>query len=236
MGTITTKCQGCARLTNSKDPLCITCEGQNNYISRPNSLVVDTDIKKEMTMLAKQALNAVYGRRKDMNLFELANNGKAVLRTSDGVEVQVRIEEIEQRHESDSTEMAIGCVALSEPRIKYGDCYRSAYVKHVTAARIKNVIFNDPATIVMWSDGTKTVVKCGENDIFDPEKGLAMAISKKLLGDNKGRYFEEFKKWLPKVEEEKEVSTPGKTFKEAVGNALANLNALEKALGKEAKK
>ena len=44
--------------------------------------------------------------------------------------------------------------------------------------RIKNVIFNDPATIVFWNDGTKTVVKCGKNDTFDPEKGLAMAISK----------------------------------------------------------
>lgn len=50
---------------------------------------------------------------------------------------------------------------------------------------IKNVIFNEPATIVMWSDGTKTVVKCGENDIFDPEKGVAMACMKKLLGTNK---------------------------------------------------
>ena len=44
--------------------------------------------------------------------------------------------------------------------------------------KIKNVIFNDPATIVFWNDGTKTVVKCGKNDTFDPEKGLAMAISK----------------------------------------------------------
>ena len=50
---------------------------------------------------------------------------------------------------------------------------------------IKNVIFNEPATIVMWSDGTKTVVKCGENDIFDPEKGVAMCCMKKLLGTNK---------------------------------------------------
>lgn len=66
---------------------------------------------------------------------------------------------------------------------------------------IKNVIFNPPATIVMWSDGTKTVVKC-ENEDYDPEKGLAMAISKKALG-NKGSYFNEIKKWTdkkPKVE------------------------------------
>lgn len=59
--------------------------------------------------------------------------------------------------------------------------------------KIKNVIFNDPATIVFWGDGTKTVVKC-ENEEFDKEKGLAMAFMKKMLG-NKGRYFNEVKKW-----------------------------------------
>ena len=63
---------------------------------------------------------------------------------------------------------------------------------------IKNVIFNNPATIVFWNDGTKTVVKA-ENEEFDPEKGLAMAISKKFLG-NQGNYYETFKKWLPAKE------------------------------------
>lgn len=61
---------------------------------------------------------------------------------------------------------------------------------------IENVIFNPPATIVLWVDGTKTVVKRGKYDEFDPEKGLAMAICKKFLG-NKGNYYNEFKKWLP---------------------------------------
>ena len=62
---------------------------------------------------------------------------------------------------------------------------------------IKNVIFNDPATIVFWEDGTKTVVKCQNGDEFDPEKGLAMAIAKKAYG-NKGNYCNKMKKWLPK--------------------------------------
>lgn len=66
------------------------------------------------------------------------------------------------------------------------------------AIQIKNVIFNDPATIVLWNDGTKTVVKRGKNDTYDPEKGLAMAISKKTLGNN-GNYYEVFKKWLPNI-------------------------------------
>lgn len=60
---------------------------------------------------------------------------------------------------------------------------------------IKKVIFNDPATIVLWNDNTKTVVKCDEE--FDPEKGLAMAIAKKTLGENKSKYYDIFKKWLP---------------------------------------
>lgn len=64
---------------------------------------------------------------------------------------------------------------------------------------IKNVIFNDPATIVFWEDGTKTVVKCQDGDEFDPEKGLAMAIAKKAYG-NKGNYCNKLKKWLPKEE------------------------------------
>lgn len=69
--------------------------------------------------------------------------------------------------------------------------------RQINMQRIKKVIFNDPATIVFWSDGTKTVVKCGNNDAFDPEKGLAMAISKKFF-DNMGYYYDVFKKWLPK--------------------------------------
>ena len=62
---------------------------------------------------------------------------------------------------------------------------------------LKNVIYNDPATIAFWSDGTKTVVKAQPGDIFDPEKGLAMVIAKKACG-NKGNYYNGFKDWLPK--------------------------------------
>lgn len=61
---------------------------------------------------------------------------------------------------------------------------------------IKKVIFNDPATIIKWTDGTKTVVKCNDGDRYDPEKGMALAIAKKALG-NQGNYYEVFKKWLP---------------------------------------
>lgn len=60
---------------------------------------------------------------------------------------------------------------------------------------IKKVLFRPPATIVFWSDNTKTVVKAEDGDEYDAEKGLAMAISKKTL-DNKGNYYNVFDKWL----------------------------------------
>ena len=46
---------------------------------------------------------------------------------------------------------------------------------------IKKVIFCPPATIVMWADGTKTVVRTHDEE-FSEEHGLAMAIAKKYFG------------------------------------------------------
>lgn len=48
---------------------------------------------------------------------------------------------------------------------------------------IDKVIINNPAMIVFWLDGTKTVVTA-RDEAFDPEKGLAMAFAKKALGNN----------------------------------------------------
>lgn len=79
-------------------------------------------------------------------------------------------------------------------------------MEEMNLPKIKKVIFNNPATIVFWADESKTIVKC-ENEEFDPEKGLSMAISKKALG-NKHDYYNVFKKWLPK--EKKEDKKPTK--------------------------
>ena len=85
---------------------------------------------------------------------------------------------------------------------------------------IEKVIFNNPATIVFWTDGTKTVVKCSENDIYDPEKGFAMAVAKKFLGTNKSHsnYMDVFKKWLPKEEEMSDSYDPFKYFRDSLKN------------------
>lgn len=99
---------------------------------------------------------------------------------------------------------------LDTDRVDYNRMYTSTAelfdfkFKLYDTPSIKNVIFNDPATIVFWSDGTKTIVKAQDGDTFDPEKGLAMAISKKALG-NKGNYCEIFKKWLPEKEVDEDM-------------------------------
>ena len=55
----------------------------------------------------------------------------------------------------------------------------------------RDVIFNAPATIVFWDDGSKTVVKCMESDEFSPEVGLAMCFCKKVMGDGYKRWFKD---------------------------------------------
>lgn len=68
---------------------------------------------------------------------------------------------------------------------------------HITPDSIEEVIFNKPATIIKWKDGSKTVVRAQGKDKYDPEKGLAIAIAKKSLG-NKHEYYNTFKHWLKK--------------------------------------
>ena len=70
----------------------------------------------------------------------------------------------------------------------------SRITRYTSIPQIENVIFNPPATIVFWTDGTKTVVKCQNKEAFDTEKGITMAFFKKAHG-NKGHYFEEIKEW-----------------------------------------
>lgn len=62
---------------------------------------------------------------------------------------------------------------------------------------IDKVIFHAPATVIIFKDGTKSVVKCSEHDEYDPEKGFAMALLKHALG--KKKYKTVFKKYVKKA-------------------------------------
>lgn len=85
----------------------------------------------------------------------------------------------------------------AQAQAMYNRTYEKEARAAMSTASIKNVIFAPPATIVYWSDGSKTIVKCSEKDVFDPEKGLAMAIAKRC-GGNKGSYYKEIQNWVEK--------------------------------------
>ena len=80
--------------------------------------------------------------------------------------------------------------ALTADRIPFKGEFEGRF-----SLKIKRVVFNNPATVVLWEDGTKTVVKVQDGEIFDKEKGFAMAVLKKMFG-NKGNYYNEIRRWI----------------------------------------
>lgn len=58
----------------------------------------------------------------------------------------------------------------------------NAYMSEKAKDLINRVIFHDPATIICWKDGTKTVVKCKEGEKFDKATGFVMALLKHESG------------------------------------------------------
>lgn len=67
-------------------------------------------------------------------------------------------------------------LALPEIVFNYGDKH------HSNKTDIKRIIHNDPATIVFWADGTKTVVKCMDGEKYDRYAGFCAALAKKVYG------------------------------------------------------
>ena len=74
----------------------------------------------------------------------------------------------------------------------------NGYAKEVYITRI---LYNNPATIVFWSDGTKTITKAIGGDAYSKEVGLMVCVMKKTLGGDALATL--IKNW---VVEEKEVT------------------------------
>lgn len=77
---------------------------------------------------------------------------------------------------------------------------KSGY-RTVEILNIKRVIFNDPVTVVLWTDGSKTVVRCQDGDTYSEEVGISMCVMKRVFG-NTGKYNEIFKRFIPDYEED----------------------------------
>lgn len=105
-------------------------------------------------------------------------------------------------------------------------CSASMEIKVDIPGMIDRVIFNDPATIILWKDGSKTVVKRSYYDIWDYEKGFCMAIIKKLYGNTS--FIKRF------MEPEEEM--PILTVKEACENLKNFGKKLNDIMGKGEKK
>lgn len=117
--------------------------------------------------------------------------GRGILQIEDGSKYIVDIYNVRQRY---GEPLEIHAVLVNS----FGVSNFLRKTLHIADEdQIKQVIFNDPATIVIWADGTKTIVKCQPGDVYDAEKGLALCIAKKFFG-NKGNFNEVFKKWIPK--------------------------------------
>lgn len=65
------------------------------------------------------------------------------------------------------------------------DCSGSVCVSYNTdPIKPERIIFNDPATILFWPDGTKTVVKAAEDSEFNFYWGFCAAVAEKIFGSN----------------------------------------------------
>lgn len=64
--------------------------------------------------------------------------------------------------------------------------FRDEFLSQCRASslQVEKIIFNHPATIVFWADGTKTVVKMGRGERFDMYHGFTAAVAKKVYGNN----------------------------------------------------
>ena len=103
-------------------------------------------------------------------------------------------------------------------------------LKYITLDR---VIFDGPATIVFWSDGTKTVVKCMDGDSYAYDVGIAMATLKKMLGENYGGYKHDVRKAID-AELERQMRLEAKqkkTTKEDILGLYKITNAIMSAFG-----
>ena len=102
---------------------------------------------------------------------------------------------------------------------KYEDIEK-ALLNDIVRNSIKKVIFNSPATIIIWANGEKTISKCGPNDDWDPEKGFAMAMLKHYVGkSNLGWFMRKYVEPQVKKEEDESLVHLPKTLAE-IGEQL----------------
>lgn len=92
----------------------------------------------------------------------------------------------------------------------------------------KEIIYNDAATIVYWTDGTKTVVKCNENDEYSEYAGFVAAVAKKMYGGANAINRLIDSKKVVRGNSLRQPFRPKTTLEEIFDNALKNVTGLSK--------
>ena len=108
--------------------------------------------------------------------------------------------EFEHENEEEHFVRAVGTIleSMGEDIENFVDCQieaeRHSHDRAIDLDKaIEKVTFNDPATVVFWKDGEKTVSKAKNGDKFNKETGLAMAIVRRLCGNrNYNKVFEKY--------------------------------------------
>lgn len=164
--------------------------------------ITTSEVLLRETPISKWIREQIEERKKDMFKINI-NEGAHFLKDDFGGCIPVRIMSVDH---CDETVFHCRMLNLSPPDKRLlNDIYGVSSNRTINPIAlgektIERVIFHDPATIVYWKDGTKTVVKTQNGEAYDPEKGFAMAIAKKALG-NEGNYYNTFTKWLKESEE-----------------------------------
>ena len=82
-----------------------------------------------------------------------------------------------------------------------------AETKNFYSLNVSKIIFNPPATIVFWKDGTKTVVKCAAEDEFNEYYGFLAALGKKVYENNSQikKLIDKKAEWHENKKDEKDI-------------------------------
>lgn len=201
-----------------------------NYEEAKEMLDLAKRLGSEYEALVKRNMNSVYGvssddasmRKREMCYICLPRNSGRYAWKTDGY-LHLEDRGIRQELEDDIKCHMRNVYGIKDPKVTVNDNKEVTIDVHEGDYYITNVIFNDPATIVFWSDGTKTVVKCCKNDNFDEEKGLAMAVLKKLSGNDSKKFHRGLRQWVkpaPEPEAEPSLSKLFANWGEAVNRAF----------------
>ena len=68
--------------------------------------------------------------------------------------------------------------------IPYHRLYTNSTYMNMKAITVKKIIYNDPATVVFWEDGTKTVVKRSKGEKNNHYAAFCAALAKKIYKNN----------------------------------------------------